>query len=107
MDTIQTRWGASVDFALEVDSVNAVSATFYVGKLGEAPVISKTASFVDGEAFVNLDSELTKVTPDEYSYQITVVYTGTNQVKKFPEVKDCENGELPKFIVLQALDEGV
>lgn len=105
MDNIETRYGASVDFSIAVDAMDAVQATLYVGKLGETPVISKSTNFVDGVAFLNLDSNDTKVPVDEYFYQVSVIYSGTNQKKKFPEASTCEDGELPKFIVRPALDE--
>jgi len=105
METIEIRYGTSIDFSIAVDSTDAQQATLYVGKMGDTPVISKSANFVDGVAFLNLDSNDTKVAPDTYSYQVSVIYAGVNQKKKFPEASDCVNNELPKFIINPSLDE--
>lgn len=107
MEQINVRYGSSLDFRIEADEIGAASATFYVGRAGEEPVITAEAQFVDGVAEVTVPAEATRVPLGRYLYQLTVVYED-GQVEKYPRAEDCigEDGPgLPRFNVLEALDE--
>lgn len=107
MEQINVRYGSSLDFRIEADEIGASSATFYVGRAGEEPSITVEASFVDGVAEVTIPSSATKIPLGQYLYQLTVAYED-GQVEKYPRAEDCmgeEDSGLPKFNVLEALDE--
>lgn len=102
MKELSVRYGGSLDLPVLSDDASAVSASIYVGLPGQLPVISKTASFAAGEANLSLGPTNTAVPLKTYKYQINVTYAG-GVVKKFPDPSTC-GGELPDFIVAEALD---
>ena len=102
MKELSTRYGGSVDIPVLIDDVTALTASIYVGLPGQTPVITKTASFIDGEADLSLLPTDTDVPLNTYKYQINVTYAG-GAVKKFPDPSTCD-GEFPDFIIAEALD---
>ena len=104
METFKVRYGESFDFTIESDDETAETATFIVGIEGQSPVIEKTANFSVGVASIEVSPDDTKVPLGTYRYQITVELGG-NKVHKYPTDEECGEDGLPKFIVLEALDE--
>lgn len=104
MDTIKVRYGESYDFTIESDDLTAETATFYVGKDGETPVITVPSTFVDGVAVIEIPADDTKIPLGDYKYQITINLEG-GKVHKYPTDEECQESGLPDFIVLEALDE--
>lgn len=106
METQRIRYGASYDFTIETDDLTSETATFLVGKEGEAPLITSSATFTDGIAEISVTPEETQIPLGEYKYQINVE-TSDGKVYKYPDIDDCETEDsgLPIFIVLEALDE--
>ena len=104
METKKVRYGESFQFTIESEDETAETATFYVGLEGETPLITVPANFVDGKALIEGTPDDTKIPLGEYKYQITVTLSG-NKVHKYPTYEECEESGLPKFIVLEALDE--
>ena len=106
MKPIKTRYGATVNTSIQLTSTGLVEATLYVGKPGEAPVITKSAPFTDGVAYLSLAPVDTRIPLGEYKYQINVEYSD-GSIEKYPEPQaDCEDEDaLPSFIVVEALDE--
>lgn len=103
MKAINVRYGASVELTTNSTDTLADEATLYVGLPGGLPIITKTGSFVNGTADVSLLPTETEVPLGSYKYQINVSFTD-GRLKKFPEPSSC-NGDLPDFIVSEALDE--
>ena len=103
MKTINTRYGSSVELTTTSTDATADTATLYVGVPGGAPVITKTANFVDGTADVSLLPAETEVPLGSYKYQIDVAYTD-GRLKKFPEPTSCDN-DLPDFIICESLGD--
>lgn len=112
MNNITTRYGARVPLTVSIDAADAVEATLYVGIEGETPIITFTAPFTEGEIIkdvqmYNADLSLingeTEIPLGEYKYQINVTYPNSDP-DKFPDADTCEDGELPIFTVLEALD---
>lgn len=106
MNNITIRWGSSKNLTVTRDADNEVSATLLVGNLNEPPLIEKTALFVENIADISLDTLDTQIPVATYKYQINVTLDDGN-IKKFPEPSSCSDGELPEFIVYEALDNGV
>jgi hypothetical protein len=108
MDEISVRYGAGLNLEVNSDDELATTATLYVGHIGELPVITKSASFSDGVAVIELDEDDTRVPLDTYKYQINVLYPD-GPPEKFPDPENCEDceegGGLPTFKVCEALDE--
>lgn len=104
-DKINVRYGGSVSFAVSTDDVTATTATFYVGKMGETPVITKPIALDGGIGAITLEPADTRVPEGEYNYQVNILHSD-GFLEKYPEPEDCEDGELPVFEVHPALDEG-
>lgn len=115
METEKVRYGESFKYKVESDDTTAQTATFYVGKAGQSPVITVPATFENGVAYIESDPEQTEIPLGTYKYQITISYTD-GRVLKFPRPKkDCDDCpsdeeeenlvELPDFIIYEALDE--
>lgn len=102
METINVRYGESVDFAVASDDVTAISATLYVGNPGDSPVITKTVPLLEGIAAITLDPEDTRVPVGEYRYQVNVDRQDGG-VEKYPQPEDCGEDGLPKFVVHESL----
>jgi len=103
MDKIKIRYGETVDFAVASDDVTAISATLYVGKPGEIPVITKTVLLVGGIGAISLTSLNTLIPLGTYRYQINVT-RADNGIEKYPQPEDCEEDGLPTFTVFESLD---
>ncbi len=104
MDKEEVRYGETYSFTIESDDLTAETATFYIGKEGEQPVITAPADFVGGVAEIEVTAEQTKVPLGEYKYQITIILEG-GKVQKYPTNEECSETGLPTFTILEALDE--
>jgi hypothetical protein len=101
------RYGGDFDFKVESSNTLAETATFYVGKVGETPVITVPATFVDGEAFISTEPGQTEVPLGEYKWQLTIELSNGRKFK-YPVDKDgcaLEGDDLPDFEIVEALDE--
>lgn len=105
-ETIKIRYGQSLSLEVTIDDDNAVSGTFYVGKAGYLPVVTKpfTVNQPEGVAEILLTPTDTRIPLGEYFYQINIVDSNGN-VTKFPEPETCDDNCMPRFIVFEALDE--
>lgn len=107
MDSINIRYGESVTLPLDAGDVTAVSADIYIGKPGEAYVLTKNITLTAGVGTFVLDGTDTALPLDTYYYQINVT-DALGNVEKYPSpdvsCDGCE-GDFPKFIVCEALDE--
>lgn len=105
METYEVTYGESFDFKVEIDEPEATLVTLNVGKLGELPVISVSASIEDGIAYIQGTRDDTRVPLDTYQYQLTVEFDDPTKAYKYPSKKECGENGLPRFIVSEALDE--
>lgn len=107
MDSITVRYGESLTLPLDAGDLTAVSADIYIGKPGEAYVLTKNATLTDGVGTFVFDTTDTQLPLDTYYYQINVTDDEGN-IEKYPSpdqvCSDCEH-DFPKFIVCEALDE--
>lgn len=106
MDPITLRYGESLTLPLDAGDLTAVSADIYIGKPGEAYVLTKNISLVDGLGVFVFDSTDTQLPLDTYYYQINVT-DAEGYIEKYPTPEDGCNGcedEFPQFIVREALD---
>lgn len=107
MDTIPIRYGEALTLGLDTDDITDLSATLYVGKPGEVPLIEKPITLVAGKGTFELAEEDTRIPLGTYAYQINVI-TVNGSVCKVPEpdadCAECDDA-LPEFIVSEALDE--
>jgi hypothetical protein len=104
MEELVVRYGASLDFSVEIDDDTATTVTFFVGKEGETPRIAYPATFSDGVAYISLSTDDTKIPLGRYKYQITVAHSNGREYK-YPTDEYCDEFGLPDFYVLEALDE--
>ena len=82
----------------------ATSATLYMRNDETDALISKTATFVNDVATIELDGNDT-TTPGVYSYQVNENLSGGGMAKYGTfECADCEWG---KIIICEALDGGI
>lgn len=107
MDSITVRYGESLTLPLDAGDLTAVSADIYIGKPGEAYILTKNISLTDGVGTFVFDTTDTQIPLDTYYYQINVT-DDEGYVEKYPTPEDncgdCDD-EFPKFIVREALDE--
>lgn len=105
MKPIIIRYGESVTLPVDSGDVNAVSADIYIGKPGEAYVLTTSATLTNGEGVFTFSKTDTEIPLDTYYYQINVT-DGDGGVRKYPTPRseDTESN-LPKFIVAEALDQ--
>lgn len=106
MDEISIRYGEDVTLPLDANDVTAVSATLYVGKPGNVPVLTKTITLDSGNGVFELDSSDTSIPLGDYKYQINVT-NDSGQVEKYPNpdnCDDCDEDGFPTFSVHEALD---
>lgn len=104
MEQIRIRYGETVTLPIDANDITAVSATLYIGKAGELPVITSPATLTDGVGVFELSSTDTEVPLDTYKYQITVIDEAGN-ITKYPQPEDCsDDGDFPEFVVYEALD---
>lgn len=107
MDPIIIRYGENVTLPIDVGDVTATSADIYVGKPGQAFILTKNAPLVAGVGKFLLSRDDTKLPIGDYKYQINAT-DDTGYVEKYPSpesVCDDENSDFPDFIVKVALDE--
>ncbi len=104
MRDINVRYGASLDLVTTISDTTADEATLIVGLPGELPILTKTASFTDGESNLSLTPAETEIPLGSYSYQVNVSYTD-GRLDKFPTADQCSEDGFPQFNVLEALDE--
>ena len=107
MDSINIRYGESVDLPLDTGNTTDVSADLYIGKPGEAYILTKNITLTAGVGTFELSSVETQLPLDTYYYQINV--TGSDgKIDKFPEPGDVCNDaneiDFPIFKVGEALD---
>jgi hypothetical protein len=107
MEPIIIRYGEHVTLPLDAGDVTAVSADIYIGKPGEAYILTQNISLTDGLGTFLFDATDTQLPLDTYYYQINI--TDTNgYVEKYPSPEvSCDGSEtgFPEFIVCEALDE--
>ena len=107
MEAISIRYGESLTLPLDAGDASAVSADFYVGKPGEAYVLTKNIALTDGAGVFQFTGSDTELPIDTYYYQINIT-DGAGNVEKYPSPEvscdDCDEG-FPRFIVCEALDE--
>lgn len=105
MDDIVVRYGESFHLSVETEEPTATTATLFVGRAGETPVITLPAQFnQDGIAYINGDPADTRKPLGTYYYQVNVALSGGDQYK-YPTDEWCEDNGFPKFIIKEALDE--
>lgn len=106
MDTVSTRYGATLTLPLDTGDITDISADIYVGKPGEMYVLTKHITLTDGKGVFEFTSADTQVPLGVYNYQINVV-TADSGLDKYPSPEegcyDCESN-FPQFIVAEALD---
>lgn len=106
MDTIAIRYGEDVTLPIDTGDITDVSADIYIGKAGEAYVLTKNATLVNGAGTFILSATDTQLPLDTYYYQINT--TDVNgSIEKYPSPKTCcedDECDFPKFIVAEALD---
>lgn len=91
--------------AVVSDDPTATSATLYVGKPGQAPVITKTIVLTLGSGTIVLEGDDTRVPLDTYKYQLNISHPDSTTPEKYPDPESCGEDGLPEFIVVEALDE--
>jgi hypothetical protein len=106
MDSISTRYGASLTLPVDTGNITDISADIYIGKPGQVYVLTKNTTLVDGKGVFEFTSDDTKIPLGKYNYQINVT-TATGGPDKYPSPEegcyDCESN-FPEFIVAEALD---
>lgn len=103
MEAINVRYGESFNLAVGTDDVSATEAVLYVGNMGEAPILTLTASLTLGVGQFTATAEEMELDLGTYSYQINILHSD-GKLEKYPQPEDCEDGELPIFKVHEALD---
>jgi len=107
MDSISIRYGESVTLPLDAADVTAVTAAIFIGKPGQAYVLTQSISLTDGEGVFFFTGAETEIPLGTYYYQINV--TGTvGEPAKYPSPSgDCDGceSEFPIFEVCEALDQ--
>ena len=106
MDSINIRYGESVDLPLDTGNTTDVSADLFIGKPGETYVLTKNITLTAGVGTFELSSVETQIPLDTYYYQINV--TGSDgKIDKYPAPDTCNDVDevnFPTFIVSEALD---
>ena len=107
MEPIIVRYGESLTLPLDAADSNAVEADIFIGKPGEAYVLTKNITLTGGEGTFVFSTSDTSLPLDTYYYQINVT-DGDGYVTKYPTPEntcdDCDT-EFPQFVVCEALDE--
>lgn len=107
MDSISIRYGEDVTLPLDTGNILDVSADIYIGKPGEAYIITKNITLTDGKGVFEITGAETQIPLGTYYYQVNV--TGADgRVDKYPApgsaCSDCDS-DFPQFVVAEALDE--
>lgn len=105
MDEIHIRYGEALALPIDANDSTAVTATLYVGKPGELPVIVIPITLEAGVGTFELTPDDTRIPLGQYFYQVNVV-NESGQPEKYPE-PDCDDcpEDFPSFTVHEALDE--
>lgn len=107
MDTISIRYGEDVTLPIDAADTTAVSADIFIGNPGETYILTENAVLTNGVGVFELTALQTEIPLGTYSYQLNV-YDVNGKLKKYPapegECDSCD-GEFPKFIVGEALDQ--
>ena len=107
MEPISIRYGEDVTLPLDTGDLSAVSADIFIGKPGQVFVLTKNITLTDGRGIFVFSGAETSIPLDVYSYQVNVT-DDMGRVEKYPTPDTrCDgcDGEFPKFIVCEALDE--
>ena len=108
MESIVIRYGESVTLPIDTGDTTAVSVDIYIGKPGEAHVLTKNIpSLTNGAGTFEFSQADTRLPLDTYYYQINVT-DSEGGVGKYPSsdaVCDGSGVGFPEFIVGEALDE--
>lgn len=107
MDSIAIRYGEDLTLPVDSGDTTSVSADIYIGKPGEAYVLTKSISLVNGVGTFVFTAKDTELPLDTYYYQINIT-DGDGYVEKYPSPNETCNGSdnsFPQFIVCEALDE--
>lgn len=107
MEPISIRYGESLTLPLDAGDLTAVTADIYIGKPGQAYVLTKNITLTAGEGVFVFTGIETRIPIGKYYYQINVT-DDMGYVEKYPSPdSDCEGcGEgFPQFVVSEALDE--
>lgn len=103
MEAINIRYGETLSIAVSTDDTAATQAVFYVGNPGEEPILELVATLTDGVGSFQFSANDTMIPLGTYRYQINIEHED-GVVEKYPAPDDCPEGELPEFIVHEALD---
>lgn len=106
MDSISIRYGESLTLPLNTGSTSDVSADIFIGKPGEAYVLTKNISLTGGVGTFEFTDDDTKIPLDTYYYQINVT-DEDGKIDKYPAPDSCNTCDevgFPTFIVGEALD---
>lgn len=105
MDTVSTRYGASLTLPVDTGDVTDVSADIYIGKPGQVYVLTKNITLTGGKGTFVFAPEDTEIPLGTYNYQINVT-TASGDLDKYPSPEGCDScdDDFPEFIVAEALD---
>lgn len=107
MEPIIIRYGESLTLPLDAGDVTAVTADIFIGKPGQAYILTQNITLTDGTGTFTFSTVDTQIPLDTYYYQINIT-DGNGYVQKYPSPEedcvDCDT-EFPQFVVCEALDE--
>jgi hypothetical protein len=106
MDSISIRYGEDATLPLDTGDVTAVSADIFVGRPGEAYVMTKPITLTNGAGVFLFTETDTAIPLGTYYYQINVT-DALGHLLKYPSPEgECDgcDSDFPKFIVKEALD---
>lgn len=105
MESINIRYGESLTLPLDAGDTTAVSADIYVGKPGQAYVLTKHITLTSGKGTFVFSTLETQIPLDTYYYQINIT-DAAGYVNKYPSpMADATEDDFPQFVVAEALDQ--
>jgi hypothetical protein len=107
MESISIRYGEDVTLPLDTGDVTAVSADIYIGKPGVAYLLTKHITLTVGKGTFEFTGAEMEIPLGTYFYQINII-NDLGGVEKYPSPQEsCDgcDGDFPKFIVNEALDQ--
>lgn len=107
MDSISIRYGEYANISIDVGDPAAISADFYIGKPGEAYIITQHAALTGGVGTFAFTGSQMEIPLGTYFYQINV-NNQDGSIEKLPSaVASCDDCDstFPEFMVYEALDE--